>query len=365
MKTNLRIKFSLIAWGVLLPAVMTLIITLISIISPYEAYDTLRVLGLFATVLGILCQLSCLIGAFMMIPDLKKHDIPTSGAICIGIAFAMSFIITILSHGISMPFGSVGSMAVGHGLIFFMLTAYTLLLVGINQLSAYIRGLSVARVGMWMVMICLLLMILFTILGAASARGSRYYSSESAGTVIIAILSLINMLVMLAGVIVYICGWFKAIGGARDIDEWQYEAEHDDENRTSTSGATASEILGYQASLRLLSDEQLNYILANPSSYTPAYVSEATKMLAKRQSWERINAMSDEQLFDIVEKGLPEFSNEECDVASMVLFTRRTPRFMTELQELSTDDLRRIADNPLSYYEGHVAAAREILVART
>lgn len=369
METNLRSKFSMIAWGTLLPFIMTVIIVIVSLTAhSYSSYQTLQTLGTIALIIGIISQLLCITGSFTMLPDLKKRGIPTSGAICIGIAFSISFVMSILSKGVVVPAVETDSTAVGIIVLILSLSSFILLLVGISKLSGYIRGIAVSRTGLWIIVGSIVLMVILAIIinSKLSSYYDSYYYGEPSGIKTLRTLAIIDVVAMLVGYIVYICGWFSAIGGAGDIDDDEsYTAVVEQgEQQTSMPTATAAEIMGYQASLRLLNDEQLNYILANPSSYAPAYVSEATKMLAKRQSWERINTMTDEQLLNMVSKGLPEFSNEECDVASMVLFTRRSPLFMAQLQGLSTNDLNRMSNNPLSYYEGYVAAARDILASR-
>lgn len=351
MKTNLTSKFRLIAWGFTIQLILMVFMIIISVTmgNSWSNYSTIKTCSTITMIGSLIGTLLCIGGSFGMIEDLRKRSIPTSGAVMCGISFSINLLVSIVSKGSSLI--STTEMAAGAGVLFLVLVlaAISLVIVGVTQLSNYVRGLSIARNGYYTVIGAALLLVIV----ALAAAGSR------SGAQTIGVFGIICALAIIVGYIMVITGWWSAVGGAAEIDVYDGEAAEG----TATSGVSASgaEVAAYRESLRKLDDQQLKYIVDNPMAYKPSFVAEATSMLAKRQAWERLQGLTDQQLLDMVNAGTSVHSAEDCDVASMLLYSRKSPLFVSQFAGLSPDELRAIAGNPANYYEGYVEQAKELL----
>lgn len=360
MITNLKQKFQFIAWGITLQVICAIGIAIASLVlsHSWRGMDTLRSLIVVSMVVSLIATILTLVGSFGMIPDLKKRGIPTSGAICVGIAFSFGVINAIIGGAtVGVNLSGNGSPAASVLTLLFSLAALILFWVGTGKLSDYVSGINTAKIGYAIITISIAVMFLLGIIIAAAMPRN--------GVEVVGVLAIIMLLAMLVGYIMIICGWWAGVSGAADIDNGALDG---DEAASAPAAAyqaapaaSAQEVAGYRASLRLLDDQQLNYIIANPASYNPAFVAEATTMIMKRRAWERVSVMSDEELLKMVNAGSPAYSNEECDAASMVLYTRKSPLFMAQFAGLGQAELQGIVNNPDNYYEGYVEAAREAL----
>lgn len=366
---NLKGKISFVAWGMTLSAIALVIAVIMILMSTgiiggysYSTFRTLKTLATITMVLGIASNILNIVGSFIMMPELSKRRIPSTGAMLCGIGFSISFVLSLISSGNAfggLPLTDINS---GYGagpalaIISLILSvgSIVLLMIGTGKLSEYLPGLRTAHNGYKTYLWCIGIMFVTILIGIAT---------ESYDFMIIAgIVGILCMIVIVIAYIMIICGWWGGVSSAGELDETaDEELDIEPSSPTQQQQVSAAEQAQLQNSLRLLTDDQLNYIMANPSAYSPAYVAEATKMIMKRNAWERVKDLSEQQLLDILNAGTANASVEELDAASMVLYTRRSPLFMVQIDALSPAELKAITDNPGSYYEGYVAAARERL----
>lgn len=368
MNTPLKPKFQMVAWGLTIQLIMIVVLTIVIAVKShsYYGYDTIKTWTNIARVVGALASILCIVGSFMMIPSLKYREIPAVGAICVGISFSIG-LISSLVYGTTLPINSMtgfnyalAGMVIS---IIVTLSQYVLLWVGCGKLGEYVRGMRTASGGYATITIAIGVILLFAVITIVS---DSYDMVKVLG-----IVSILAAIAILVGYILTLCGWWTAVSGAAEIDaDGNFDnADYSPAAAPATSRSTyrqptPTEADTYRASLRLLDDAQLNAIMANPTAYKPAFVAEATSMLIKRRAWDKVNALPETQLMEIVTTGTPTYSSEECDAASMVLFTRKSPLFTAQFAGLSPQDLAQIAGNPNSYYEGYVAYAREALGAQ-
>lgn len=362
MTTNLSSKFRFIAWGFTIQLILAvfMIIVALSVRSSWSYMSTIRTCSTIAMIGSLVGTALCIYGSFSMTGDLAKRRIPTSGALMCGISFSLNFIMSIISQGTSLISTSVvAARSEGMLIASLLMTVISLILIitGVTHLSRYVRGLSTARNGYYTVVIAALIVVILAFI----ASNASHRTTDS-----LAVFGLICALAIIVGYIMVITGWWASVGGASEIDAYDGDAAASDNSQASSVGnsafsANAAEIAAYRDSLRQLDDQQLNYIVMNPAAYKPEFVAEATSMLVKRQSWEKLQGLTDQQLLDMINAGTAVHSAEECDVASMILYSRKSPLFVSQFAGLTPAELTTIVNNPANYYEGYVEQARELL----
>ncbi len=357
MNTNLRSKFRLIAWGFTIQLILAVLLLIVYFTSDFRHFETVRTVAIITMVGSLIGTLLCIVGSFSMTGDLNVRKIPTTGAILCGISFSINFILGLVGQGSTLlPISNSRDEGVAIVVLILSLASVGMLVAGVTMLSRYVRGLHVARNGYYTILIAFA--ILFLVVAISS--GSRRSSAEVVG-----VFAIICFLAMLVGYIMVISGWWASVTGATEIDEYngeEGEAESEVVNTTTSPYSSTPSIEVLRASLRKLDDQQLKYVVDNPTGYQPAYVEEAKSMLVKRQEWENLQVLTDEKLLEMVNSGTTGgYTTEQCDVASMILFTRKSPLFTSQFVGLSYAQLNAIVNNPGNYYEGYIAQAKELL----
>lgn len=366
MNTNLKSKFQVIAWCMTVVMIFSIIILILGLTAKsYSSYRTLDTLNKISTWLTPIMSVICGVSAIMMNNDLQRRGLNNNAAICFGIGFIFNAIIILVTKNSSEMIGD--SIFLSQALC---LVYPVLMLIGACQLSGHIRGMATVKAGFILSIFCNVAFFIVYLIADSTHSYSSLKTLETIGY--------ITMILIVVAIIVVFTGWWLCVGGAGELDEDEIEYEiasstsstpeapQQPTYQTSSvgqqpSGATAQEIAGYRASLRLLDDAQLNAIMMNPASYSPAFVAEATSMIMKRRAWEKVSILPDAELMQIVSQGTSAYSSEECDAASMVLYSRKSPLFVAQFQGLGTPDLQKIVNNPDGFFEGYVAMARDIL----
>jgi hypothetical protein len=117
--------------------------------------------------------------------------------------------------------------------------------------------------------------------------------------------------------------------------------------------------------LYAMSDEQLQDIVSMPLLYAnKAYVDEAENILKKRRAWEAIKEKSDADLMAIVLDESEMFTYTVRDAASMELYSRQSPLLAQAFDNETIETLQQIVASPDDYFDGYVSMAKDILIQR-
>lgn len=168
------------------------------------------------------------------------------------------------------------------------------------------------------------------------------------------------------GVSVAVAGWFIAALQLSKLESADVgsEDEEDDDGADSTSESQkASPKIPFEVKQQLMAcpDEQLSYIAQSDNPYVSrAQRSAALEIIEKRRLWEQIKELTDTELMDILGNSRNSGDYIEADVASMELYSRRSPLFMSAVASLSSEDIDDILANPGNYYDGYIMMAREL-----
>ncbi len=168
------------------------------------------------------------------------------------------------------------------------------------------------------------------------------------------------------GVSVAVVGWSLAASqlsklGAAHIGS---EDEEDDADADSTSATPeASPAIPFEMKQQLMAcpDEQLSYIVQSDNPYVSQMQRKAAKeIIEKRQLWEQMKELTDTELMDIVGNSGNSDDYIKVDVASMELYSRRSPIFVSSVSSLPPEKIDDILANPGKYYDGYIMMAREL-----
>lgn len=127
---------------------------------------------------------------------------------------------------------------------------------------------------------------------------------------------------------------------------------------TVTTSTDDSEIL---TKLMGYDNERLRKIVATPRLYNPVVVEKAGKLLARREAWEEIKDLPDEELLGMTmaDKGL--YDENVVEAASMELYQRGSEALRGQFMALTPDVVAAIAGGTASAPEGIRLAAKDFL----
>lgn len=108
-------------------------------------------------------------------------------------------------------------------------------------------------------------------------------------------------------------------------------------------------------------NDQLIKIIQRPRLYNPVVVEKAGKLLARREAWEEIKDLQDEELLGMTmaDKGL--YDENVVEAASMELYQRGSEALRGQFMALTPDVVAAIADGTASAPEGIRLAAKDFL----
>lgn len=106
---------------------------------------------------------------------------------------------------------------------------------------------------------------------------------------------------------------------------------------------------------------RLRLIMDKPALYTPDVVAKARELLARREAWEQIKDLTDEELMEMTmtQKGL--YNDNIVEAASMELHQRDSRLLATQFAALSPDTVAAIASGAAPAPEGIRLAAQKYL----
>lgn len=138
------------------------------------------------------------------------------------------------------------------------------------------------------------------------------------------------------------------------------EIDRDVSAQASTS-ATYSEDSDILTKLMGYDNERLRKIVAAPRLYNPVVVEKAGKLLARREAWEEIKDLQDDELLGITmaDKGL--YDENIVEAASMELHQRGSDALRRQFMALTPDVVAAIADGTAPAPEGIRLAAKDFL----
>lgn len=127
---------------------------------------------------------------------------------------------------------------------------------------------------------------------------------------------------------------------------------------TVTTSTDDSEIL---TKLMGYDNERLRKIVTSPRLYNPVVVEKAGKLLARREAWEEIKDLQDEELLGMTmaDKGL--YDENVVEAASMELYQRGSEALRGQFMALTPDVVAAIAGGTASAPEGIRLAAKDFL----
>lgn len=168
------------------------------------------------------------------------------------------------------------------------------------------------------------------------------------------------------GVGVAVTGWFIAAAQLSKLEQAEAECENEEEEESAdtppeTSDTPAESIYETKQQLMACPDEQLSYIVRSDNPYVSQVQRKAAmEILEKRRLWEQMKGLTDTELMDIVGNAGSSGEFTKADVASMELYSRRSPLFVSAVSSLSAEDIDDILANPEKYYDGYVMMASEL-----
>lgn len=155
----------------------------------------------------------------------------------------------------------------------------------------------------------------------------------------------------------------KAGNAAAPKENMDYRpAESSQAPATATSTAADGDIL---EKLKGYDDVRLRKIVDNPKFHSAAVVDKARELLARREAWEQIKDLPDEELLEMTmaDKGLYELNIVEA--ASMELYQRDSQLLRGQFMALTPDTLSAIASGTAPAPEGIRLAAQKYLSKST
>lgn len=155
----------------------------------------------------------------------------------------------------------------------------------------------------------------------------------------------------------------KAGNAAAPKENMDYRpAESSQAPATATSTAADGDIL---EKLKGYDDVRLRKIVDNPKFHSAAVVDKARELLARREAWEQIKDLSDEELLEMTmaDKGL--YEPNIVEAASMELYQRDSRLLREQFMALTPDTLSAIASGTAPAPEGIRLAAQKYLSKST
>lgn len=168
------------------------------------------------------------------------------------------------------------------------------------------------------------------------------------------------------GVSVTIVGWSLAASQLSKLKSanagGENEEEEDDADCTSEIPEASPEIpFEMKQQLMACPDEQLSYIVQSDNPYVSQMQRKAAKeIIEKRRLWEQMKELTDTELMDIIGNSGNSGDYIKVDVASMELYSRRSPVFVSAVSSLPPEKIDDILANPGKYYDGYIMMAREL-----
>lgn len=213
--TSLRTKVFVIALVITVQTLLMLSMLGDTLSHSNNSYESIS--GLLKVVAYVVPALSALC-CFAMIPDLKKQEIPLTGAILTGAGFFLSIVVYLIFSAAGIDDIFTASKVA----MLLLVVQYALLWRGTRCLAWYIDGLGTASAGYFLIGVGILLFCI--ILAFVMKTGAN--GSSALGTVC--------SFVMLFGYLATLVGWWKSVGGARNVDRG---ITHDDEEEDDSEGA--------------------------------------------------------------------------------------------------------------------------------
>lgn len=155
----------------------------------------------------------------------------------------------------------------------------------------------------------------------------------------------------------------KAGNAAAPKENMDYRpAESSQAPATATSTAADGDIL---EKLKGYDDVRLRKIVDNPKFHSAAVVDKARELLARREAWEQIKDLPDEELLEMTmaDKGL--YEPNIVEAASMELYQRDSRLLREQFMALTPDTLSAIASGTAPAPEGIRLAAQKYLSKST
>lgn len=155
----------------------------------------------------------------------------------------------------------------------------------------------------------------------------------------------------------------KAGNAAAPKENMDYRpAESSQAPATATSTAADGDIL---EKLKGYDDVRLRKIVDNPKFHSVAVVDKARELLARREAWEQIKDLPDEELLEMTmaDKGL--YEPNIVEAASMELYQRDSRLLREQFMALTPDTLSAIASGTAPAPEGIRLAAQKYLSKST
>lgn len=155
----------------------------------------------------------------------------------------------------------------------------------------------------------------------------------------------------------------KAGNAAAPKENMDYRpAESSQAPATATSTAADGDIL---EKLKGYDDARLRKIVDNPKFHSAAVVDKARELLARREAWEQIKDLPDEELLEMTmaDKGL--YEPNIVEAASMELYQRDSRLLREQFMALTPDTLSAIASGTAPAPEGIRLAAQKYLSKST
>lgn len=166
------------------------------------------------------------------------------------------------------------------------------------------------------------------------------------------------------GVSVAIVGWSLAASQLSKLKSPDIGGEDEEEVADSTSEMPeASPEIPFEMKQQLMAylDEQLSYIVESDNPYVSQMQRKTAKeIIEKRRLWEQMKELTDAELMDIVGNVRNSGDYIKADVASMELYSRRSPMIVSAVSSLSPEQIDDILANPGKYFDGYIMMAREL-----
>jgi hypothetical protein len=201
--------------------------------------------------------------------------------------------------------------------------------------------------------------------------GLTFLASVVTGTFNLVTVWRILFLLIIAGVVLALIGWWIAVAKAGKVSqsvsvELSVEPEMPQRIEPQVAAPVASQAAPTTNSLydklMQLDDTQLQDIVDHPELYAKAdYVEKAKTLLLKRKAWAVIVDKSDAELMEMVTNDLGIYTDVMRDAASMELYSRQSPLLAEALAGETVESLQQIVASPDDYYDGYVSMARDIL----
>ena len=177
---------------------------------------------------------------------------------------------------------------------------------------------------------------------------------------------------ILSGMVIFGCRVTKAVPRVRirlnlPVENIEYQPVTEPQSKTSNA-PTPSSIPAQEDILQKLKgydDARLRKIVDNPKFHSAAVVDKARELLARREAWEQIKDLPDEELLEMTmaDKGL--YEPNIVEAASMELYQRDSRLLREQFMALTPDTLSAIASGTAPAPEGIRLAAQKYLSKST